>query len=81
MDYNYLNGLKQITNSQNNAQSAHDSNDISKNLKWLRNLKLSESDIKKILDEPNERKENEDIKRYKLRRKIRNVLVKYKNII
>jgi len=77
----YLTALKQFNTNQNTETPIQNSNDIPKDLKWIRNLKLSESDIKKLLDEPNERKEDETVERYKLRRKIRNVLIKYKNVI
>lgn len=77
----YLTTLKQITANQNSETPVYDNTNAPKDLKWLRNLKLTEDEIKKILNEPIERKEDEPVERYKLRRKIRNVLIKYKNDI
>ena len=77
----YLTALKQFAANEGKQTPVYDNENAPKDLKWLRNLKLSEDDIKKLLDEPNERKEDESPERYKLRRKIRNVLMKYKNLI
>jgi len=77
----FLTALKQFNTNQSTETPIQDSNNIPKDLKWIRNLKLSKDDIKKLLDEPNERKKDEAVERYKLRRKIRNVLIKYKNVI
>jgi hypothetical protein len=77
----YLTALKQFSANQKAQEIIQNNENVPRDLKWLRNLKMSEDDIQKLLAEPNERKEGEAMERYKIRRKIRNALIKYKNIL
>lgn len=55
--------------------------DAPNKLKMLKNLNLSESDIRFILESPESRIEGEDFESYKNRKQIKKLLVKYRNSI